>query len=107
MGMTHKKIWSLFRPNPTHEDAIFIKGLGCEVKVIVPEPIEVTSANGRSWKVQTEYPHIELTTTCEKQESMLHLKYGDELRLKTIIHRKLEPSYADIDLVSHSRSTAL
>lgn len=104
--MTHKKIWSLFKPNATSVDATFIIGLGCAVEVIMPDPIEFETSAGTRWMTQ-DAPYIEIITTCEKQESMLYLKYGDELRLKTIIHRKLEPSYADIDLVSYSRPAAL
>jgi hypothetical protein len=104
--MTHKKIWTLYKPDATREDALYIIGLGCAVEVILPDPTDFISPNGTRWHVQNEYPYLEITTTCEKQESMLYLKYGDELRLKTIIHRKLESSYADIDLVSHSRPAA-
>lgn len=100
--MTHKKIWTLHKPDATRIDAIYIIGLGCEVEVILPEQIEFTAVTGSRWHVQNEKPYIKITTTCEKQESMLYLKYGDELRLETIIHRKLKPSYADINLVSHS-----
>ena len=100
--MTHKKIWKLFKPDATQVDATFIVGLGCKVEVIMPEPIEFTAPTGSRWRYQAEKPHIEIITTCEKQETMLYLKYGDELQLKSIIHQKLEPWYADIDMVSHS-----
>ena len=100
--MTHKKIWKLFKPDATRIDATFIIGLGCEVEVVMPEWLEFTSPAGTQCRYLAENPHIEITTTCEKQESMLQLKYGDDLQLKTIIHRKLEPLYADINMVSHS-----
>ena len=90
--MTHKKIWTLYKPSADCSDATFITGLGCEVEVIIPKPIDFETLNGTRWRVQKEHPYIEITTTCEKQESMLYLKYGDELQLKSIIHRKLEPS---------------
>lgn len=99
--MTHKKIWTLYKPNATEIDATYIMGLGCEVEVVMPEWQDFESSNGTRWRYQHENPYIKITTTCEKQESMLYLKYGDELRLKTIIHRKFEPQYADIDMVSH------
>ena len=99
--MTHKKIWTLYKPKADYADATYILGLGCAVEVIMPKPIAFETLNGTRWQVQNEHPHIEITTTCEKQESMLYLKYGDELRLKTIIHRKFEPEYADINMVSY------
>lgn len=100
--MTHKKIWKLFKPDATRIDATFIMGLGCEVEVIMPEWQYFETGGGMRGKYLAENPRIEITTTCEKQESMLYLKYGDELQLKSIIHRKLGPVYADIDMVPHS-----
>ena len=104
--MTHKKIWTLYKPKADYSDATYIMGLGCEVEVIMPKSFDFETANGTRWHVQHEDPYIEIKTTCEKQESMLYLKYGDELRLKTIIHRKFEPQYADISMAPHSRSAA-
>ena len=89
--MIHKKIWILYKPDATQVDATFIMGLGCAVEVITPTPIDFISPAGSRWHVQSEHPHIEITTTCEKQESMLYLKYGEEISLKRIIHTKLEP----------------
>ena len=100
--MTHKKIWTLHKPKATEIDATYIMGLGCAVEVIMPEIVNFETQNGTRWSYRNQDPHIEIITTCEKQETMLYLKYGDELRLKSIIHRKLEPWYADIDMVSHS-----
>ena len=100
--MTHKKIWTLYKPDATKIDATFIIGLGCAVEVIMPEWQDFESSNGTRWRYQNENAYIEITTTCEKQESMLYLKYGDELQLKSIIHTKLESLYADINMVSHS-----
>ena len=101
--MTHKKIWELYKPDANYSDATYIMGLGCEVEVIMPKPVEFETSAGTRWYVQNELPHIEITTTCEKQESMLYLKYGDELRLKHIIHRKLEPSCENFNLAPHRR----
>jgi hypothetical protein len=84
--MTHKKIWTLYKP-----DATFIIGLGCEVEVFISKSFDFETVNGTRWHVQHEDPYIEITTTCEKQESMLYLKYGEEISLKRIIHTKLEP----------------
>jgi hypothetical protein len=101
--MTHKKIWTLYKPKADYADATYIMGLGCAVEVIMPKWEEFTTVGGTQGRFYAEDPHIEITTTCEKQESMLYLKYGDELRLKTIIHRKFEPEYADINMAPHSR----
>ena len=100
--MIVKKIWVLDKPNATHVDATYIMSLGCEVEVIVPTPLEFTSPVGTQWHYMPENPRIEIITTCEKQESMLYLKYGDALHLKSKIHTKISPYYEDFDMVSHS-----
>lgn len=101
--MTHKKIWTLYKPDADYSDATFITGLGCEVEVITPEWQAFTTLGGTQGRYLAKDPYIEITTTCEKQESMLYLKYGDELRLKQIIYRKLEPSCENFNLAPHSR----
>ena len=72
--MTHKKVWALHKPDATQVDATYIIGLGCEVEVILPDPIDFTSVNGTRWTVQNERPYINITTTCEKQESQSFLR---------------------------------
>ena len=99
--MTHKKIWTLYKPKADYADATYITGLGCGVEVIMPEWQAFTTPGGTQGRYLAEDPYIEIITTCEKQETMLYLKYGDELRLKEIIHRKLEPWDAYIDLAPH------
>jgi hypothetical protein len=79
--MTPKKVWTLHGKNASYSDATYIVGLGCSVEVTMPEWQEFTSAGGMRGRYLAEDLHIEITTTCEKQESMLYLKYGDELRL--------------------------
>jgi hypothetical protein len=101
--MTQEKVWELYKPDADYSDATYIMGLGCEVEVVMPKPMEFETSARTRWHVQNEHPHIEITTTCEKQESMLYLKYGDELRLKQIIYRKLEPSCENFNLAPHSR----
>lgn len=102
--MSTKKIWQLTATGFDQSDQILITGLGCSLEIVPNDPLEL-EYHGKTYRIQLQDPEILITTTCEKQESMLYLKYGDNLRLKTIIHKKLELSYADIDLVSYSRPT--
>jgi hypothetical protein len=104
--MITKKLWTLSKPDATEIDATFLFGLGCEVEVVMPEWQDFETSNGTRWRYQNENPYIKITTTCEKQEMMLKLKYGDELQLTSIIHRKFETEYADINMASLSRSAA-
>jgi hypothetical protein len=96
--MIVKKIWTLFKPNADRADVAFLSGLGCECEVIIPEPLQFEYM-GQKYKYNgVEWPTIKITTTCEKQEMMLKLKYGDDLQIKQIIHTKLTP-YEDKHLV--------
>lgn len=102
--MITQKLWTLYKPDATEIDATFLFGLDCEVEVVVPEWQDFVTSNGTRWRYQNENPHIEITTTCEKQEMMLKLKYGDELVLSETTTSF--PDYEDFNLASHSRSTA-
>jgi hypothetical protein len=53
--------------------------------------MEFSTLNGTQVRYTAESPTIEITTTCEKQVSMLKLKYGDALHLKSKIHTKIFP----------------
>ncbi len=108
--MITKKIWILQKPNATEIDATFLYGLGCAIKVNIPEPFEIDSMDGKRWKITRELPTIKIETTCEKQEMMLKLKYGEELVLIQVVHtpsltRTVIPGYENINMVSHSRSS--
>jgi hypothetical protein len=91
-----KKVWELHMPGADSTDATYIMGLGCEVEVIMPKWYEFTSVNGIRSQYLAENPHIEIVTTCEKQESMLYLKYSNNLHLRFVYDE-------NIDLAPHSR----
>lgn len=101
--MTNKKLWMLYKPNIEESDAMFIEGLGCEMNISEPISISYTTPSGTRWEYKADCISIEIKTTCEKQESMLKLKYGDSIYLTTVIHKKLEPKYENIDMVSYRR----
>jgi hypothetical protein len=107
MVMIIKKVWLLQRPNATDIDATFLFGLGCEVKVEIPEPLHFETVNGTRVQYCAELPTIKITTTCEKQEMMLKLKYGEELVLIQVVHtpstHRFFTGYEDFDMVSHRR----
>ena len=81
--MREVKTWHLYIEPFTKVDYIWITGLGCVLTIKNPEPEEVTLPSGtrRYFKAA---PWIEVETTCEKQQSMLQLKYGESLYLKAI-----------------------
>jgi len=91
-----KKVWILHKPDADYTDATYIMGLGCEVELIMPKWEEFTTMYGKPARYLAENPHIEIVTTCEKQESMLYLKYSSNLHLRFVYDE-------NIDLASHSR----
>lgn len=82
MGMKLIKQWhiSFFDEN----DIAYLKGLECDFEVNNKvNLIEVTGPNGNVYQMvdrNTNYG-IYVTTTTEKQESMLMLKYSGEIQL--------------------------
>lgn len=89
--MITKKIWTLVKPDADETDALFLTSLGCIIEVNISEPLQFSTHAGTFQYNSGRMPTIEITTTCEKQESMLHLKYGDALRLKSKIHSRIFP----------------
>jgi hypothetical protein len=89
--MITKTIWTLIKPDADDTDAVFLTGLDCKIELHIPEPMEFSTLNGTQVRYTVESPTIEITTTCEKQVSMLKLKYGDALHLKSTFHTKIFP----------------
>ena len=111
MGLIIKKVWLLQKPNATDIDSTFLFGLGCKVEVKIPEPLHFETVNGTRVQYLAELPTIKITTTCEKQEMMLKLKYGEELVQIQVVHtpsitRTSFPDYENLHMASHSRSAA-
>ena len=75
------KTWGLYLENFTKIDYIWITGLGCALAIKNPEPENITLPSGTRQYFKAA-PEILITTTCEKQQSMLQLKYGDSIYLK-------------------------
>ncbi len=84
--MITRKMWALYKPDADKTDSIFLFGLDCKVEVVLPEPFDIESMDGKRWKYAASNPCIRIETTCEKQESMLQLKYGDKLVLMRVYH---------------------
>lgn len=75
------KIWVL--DNPSVEDIIWARGLDCSIRYD-DEITENLSTYSLTVRVVIHPPRLTITSTCEKQESMLKLKYGDSLRLMQV-----------------------
>jgi len=103
MDMITQKLWTLSKPDATQIDATFLFGLGCEVEVVMPEWQDFETSNGTRWRYQNENPYIKIITTCEKQEMMLKLKYGDKLLLSATTKSF---SNEDFNMASHFGPTA-
>jgi hypothetical protein len=78
------KTWALAKSYLDDSDVIWIKGLGIDLQSEV-----LTDKVYLQGRVVTEYVtgyRHELTTTCSKQETMLKLKYGEDLVLITVMN---------------------
>lgn len=75
------KIWALCINDITHNDTLWLQGLGVEVKCEALTN-RVYSAGFAVSEYVTGYK-IDVITTCDRQETMLKLKYGDDLVFKS------------------------
>lgn len=76
MGLN--KIWIV--DNPTVADIIWAKGLGCPVRYDDAVTTDI-STYATTMKFVIFPARLTITSTCEKQESMLKLKFVDNLQL--------------------------
>lgn len=95
------KVWALTINQITSNDSLWLKGLGVDVKCEALTNQIYSSGNAVSQYV-TGYK-IDVITTCDKQENMLKLKYGDDLVLKSEI-KSISVPYENSNMASHSRS---
>jgi len=100
-----KKIWQLETVNLNSIDATYINGLGCDITIERDDPVEL-SCTGGTYQYTANRPRIIIETSCEKQESMLKLKYGSELVLMQVYKTIGSYCYSNenFNLVSHRRS---
>jgi hypothetical protein len=96
------KVWALTINQITSNDVLWLKGLGVDVKCEALTN-QIYSAGVVVSKYVTGYK-IDVITTCDKQETMLKLKYGDDLVAKSVINSISVP-YENFDMVSHRRSS--
>jgi len=82
MVMNTVKTWVLMQDQLTTEEIEWIRALKVEVKA--EALYNTVHSYGKTQKVCTGY-HFELKTHCEKQETMLQLKYSTALQLIAII----------------------
>lgn len=98
--MQSYKVWALAIGKIEDTDIIWLRGLGVDVKCEALTN-RVYSSGQIVSRVITGH-QIDVITTCEKQETMLKLKYGDDLILKSVINSISVP-YEDFNMVSHRR----
>jgi hypothetical protein len=109
--MITKKVWMLRKLDANNSDSKFLFGLGCKIEIKIPELLEIETIDGKGWRISQDPPYIKIETTCEKQEMMLKLKYGEELILIQVVHtpsltRTVIPGYEDFNMAPHRGSTA-
>ena len=95
-------VWALTINQITNNDVVWLKGLGVDVKVETLTNKVYTQGQMVN-EVVTGFK-IDVITTCEKQETMLKLKYGDDLVPKAVINSISVP-YENSNMVSHRGQT--
>lgn len=84
------KTWTLSKWSLDEADYAWISSNSDNLKVEYDTQWQVNE-NGYDWDNPIQVTsEILITTTCKKQESMLHLKYGNQLRLYRVYN------YADL-----------
>lgn len=80
------KTWSLLQRSLDEVDYAWISSNSDDIKIEYDTHYQL-SADGSDWINPTQVlAEILITTSCEKQESMLHLKYGDRLKLYRVFN---------------------
>ena len=92
------KVWALAVSKLNDSDIVWLQGLKVETKVEALTN-KVYTQGQMVHQVVTGFK-IDVITTCEKQENMLKLKYGDDLVLKAVINSVSVP-YENFNMVSH------
>jgi hypothetical protein len=87
------KVWRLFKPDADYSDADFLSGLGCRIEVDIPDP-ELFTVSGKTYRYTgPSQSTIDIYTTCEEQEMMLKLKYGDLILLTYTHHESQQMNF--------------
>ena len=84
--MTHFKRWILTARPLDESDVTWIKGLGCDFSMQAKEPLKVMYGNQVHTFSNLRSNQIQVITTTDKQETMLKLKYGNEITLGSVIY---------------------
>jgi hypothetical protein len=84
--MTPIKRWLLLHRLLDEFDIIWLRGLGCYFNTEAKEPIRVMQGNQMHTFSNLYSNQIQIITTTDKQETMLKLKYSNELILVNIVH---------------------
>ena len=92
------KVWALTVSSLNESDIVWLQGLKVETKV--EHLTNKVYTQGQMVSRVVTGLKIDVITTCEKQETMLKLKYGDDLVLKSVINSVSVP-YEDFNMVSH------
>ena len=90
--MKFSKIWKLYIDNSVTDHRIeYLKNIGCDLEIFPLQTEDIYSSCGKlSYRIITEAPYIKITTTCEKQEIVLKLKFGDDLILLEFVYESME-----------------
>ena len=79
--MYQEKMWEVVG-DVSPEDSAWLENV-CTATCVETDREHLIGINGSSRIIQTTYIFT-CTTNCEKQETLLHLKFGNKLRLRSM-----------------------
>lgn len=79
--MTEIKTWRLNVQPFEENDYKWITSIGCKLDIEPAKTEEITLPSGTRSRFVSEGPKITVETTCEKQQIMLQLRYGNSMWL--------------------------
>lgn len=77
------KVWTIDTLSVTYNNVTFLKSKNITAR-IVQEDSKVIDWQGKSYRYSGLTGRVEFETTCEDQESVLKLLYGNKLMLLTV-----------------------
>lgn len=77
------KVWTIDVDSTVYGNIKFLTSIGIKATLMQDDP-KVIDWQGKSYRYAGRPSRVEFETTCEKQETMLKLLYGDKLLLMNV-----------------------
>ena len=94
--MKEVKRWLLLKRPIDQDDIIWLRGLNCNTTIeAIKEPLKLMYGGRQHTFSNLRSNQVQVLTTTPKQETMLKLKYGDDIVLGTVVYLEHGEVYQD------------